>query len=66
MEFFQEQGVSISMPLIKHILTTDNKRIRKSDKNNQNRQMQIERKALDRKKSIAAQINTSEYDAGGF
>ena len=40
--------------------------MRKSQKNNQQRQIEIQQKVLDRKKSIEAQIDTTNYDAGAF
>lgn len=65
-DFFKQHDMDINIILFKHLLPTDNRRIQKSNKNKEQRSIELERKAANRRKAMQQQLNTEDYDAGGF
>ena len=66
MEFFKQSGIDVNVALFKHLIAKDKKRLSRPQKVTEQRQKQIQRKAVDRQRSMKAQSDTKDYDAGGF
>ena len=65
-EFYKQSGIDVNEKLFEYLLAKDNKRISKSQKATEQRQKQIHRKAMNRKISMKAQMDTNDYATGGF
>ncbi|CAF1529951.1 unnamed protein product [Didymodactylos carnosus] len=66
MDFFQQSGTDVNKALFEQLLTKDTKCLSKPQNTTEQRQKQIQRKAVDRKRSMKPQMDIQGYDAGGF
>ncbi|CAF4884596.1 unnamed protein product [Rotaria sp. Silwood1] len=65
-QFYKQSGIDVNVKLFEYLLAKDNKRISKSQKVSEQRQKHIHRKAMNRKRSMKAQMDTHDYASGGF
>ncbi|CAF2715562.1 unnamed protein product [Rotaria sp. Silwood2] len=65
-DFCKQSGIDVNVVLFEHRIAKDEKRLLRAQKMSEQRQKQIQRKIIDRQRSMKAQLDTKDYDTGDF
>ncbi|CAF2910502.1 unnamed protein product [Rotaria sp. Silwood2] len=65
-DFCKQSGIDVNVTLLEYLIAKDEKRLLRAQKMSEQQQKQIQRKTIDRQRSMKTQLDTKDYDAGGF